>query len=278
MPRANDLTGQTFGRLTALSYTGKSDKKGRIWLCSCVCGTSIEVRGSHLKDGTKQSCGCLYQERIHDLSGKRFGKLHVVNWSGRSEKGGRVWVCNCDCGNTLEVVANSLVSGRTTSCGCVYKESRQFVSRTHGMSNSREYKIWYGIIQRCCNPNNDSFKYYGARGIRVCERWRNSFEAFYVDMGPSNGLTIDRINNDGNYEPGNCRWANTTVQSFNARLSSRNKTGIRGVSLDVRSGKYMAKMTIKGETVLNKLFDTIEEAEEARINAENKYSHLILKN
>jgi hypothetical protein len=150
--------------------------------------------------------------RFINLSGLRFGRLLVLSRQGKN------WKCLCDCGNEKNIYGNSLTKGATISCGCFFKE--QAVSRmtTHGKCYTSEYRIWRDMIGRCVNQKNKRFKDYGGRGISVCERWRK-FENFSADMGqrPSSAHSIDRINNDGNYERSNCRWATTSQQAFNRR-------------------------------------------------------------
>lgn len=148
----------------------------------------------------------------------RFGRLTVLAEAEPKRFGQHVYrraLCRCDCGNISMPLPDSLRSGRTTSCGCLIGE----VASRHSMEGTPEYKAWINMRARCGNPTDQSWSAYGGRGITVCDRWRDSFEAFYADMGPrrSPSHSLDRIDNDGNYEPGNCRWATRTVQSQNRR-------------------------------------------------------------
>ncbi len=158
------------------------------------------------------------------MIGQRFGRLTVIAEGERPNgKGVKHWICQCDCGNiTRPVSGSSLRLGRTKSCGCIHREGLARRNTTHGKYHTRLHGIWNGMKQRCNNPNNHKYKDYGGRGISVCVEWEDDFGAFYewsMSNGYAEGLSVDRIDNDGNYCPGNCRWATATEQRHNRRDS-----------------------------------------------------------
>jgi hypothetical protein len=153
-----------------------------------------------------------------DLTGKVFGRLTVLA-SGEPVYGKKGWKCICVCGVEVNVYGCSLQTRNTLSCGCLGREMRILASKTHGLTKSPEYKAWVNIRSRCYNDKDERYVNYGARGILVCPTWLASFEAFYADMGPrpGEGYSIDRLNNDGDYEPGNCAWRTQKEQCRNKR-------------------------------------------------------------
>lgn len=165
--------------------------------------------------------------RRKNMVGLVFGRLTVVEEAGISKGRKTIWACRCECGEVTRVVGDSLRGGKTRSCGCLQSERSSASNSKHGMSESSEYAIWKGIIQRCTNPSTKAYPNYGGRGITICDRWLygeanlSAFECFLSDIGrrPSEKHSVDRINNDGNYDPGNCRWASRKSQARNQRTN-----------------------------------------------------------
>jgi hypothetical protein len=202
MTIAKDLTGQRFGRLVALERISPPGVGPVLWRTRCDCGTERVERTMRLCSGDTVSCGCLARER----------RRGHVRWRAR-----------CDCGQETVVAATKLRTRHTRSCGCLQAEVRAACHTTHGELKghrmSPEYKSWVGMIERCENRSNRAFDRYGGRGIGICAEWRSSFETFLAAVGrkPSPLYSIDRVDNDRGYEPGNVRWATRTEQNRNRR-------------------------------------------------------------
>jgi len=163
------------------------------------------------------------------LSGMKYGMLTVVQRSGTSKSGRSLWLCSCDCGGSVIVCGHHLKSGNTKSCGCITKNRNRLKANTfNDPATKRLRSIRDGMLKRCYNKRSSDYKYYGERGIEVCDEWRNSFQAFRswsLLNGYASHLTIDRINNNGDYDPCNCKWSTMAQQSMNKRNSKPARGG-----------------------------------------------------
>lgn len=221
-----DLTGQKFGKLTVLGIDHKVPMKGggyhRYYKCRCECGNETVVLGGNLKSGHTKSCGCLHKGcQIKDLTGEIFGRLTVLEFAYTKNEES-YWKCCCSCGAEIIVRSKCLARGETKSCGCLALENLINRSKTHGLAGTPIHIAWCSMRERCNNPHNKSYARYGGRGIKICERWLNSFENFYEDVSKlphfgEKGYSLDRINNDGDYCPDNVRWATRKEQCRNRR-------------------------------------------------------------
>lgn len=165
---------------------------------------------------------------LNNLLGKKFGRWTVLS-RAKNRYGNAVWLCRCDCGTIREVMGTYLVKGKSKSCGCLHKEICRDMQTKHGLCKEKLYYVYHGIKDRCYRTGCKSYKYYGALGIKICDEWKNDFIAFYnwaISNGYRRGLSIDRIDNDGNYSPLNCRWATPSEQ----RLNQGHRFGIRECS------------------------------------------------
>lgn len=205
-----DLSGERFGALKVIRLD-RSGHGGAYWLCECDCGAYASVRGAALRSGNNKTCGRLHDDNL--FKAQKHGRLSPIEKASSKRS---IWKFRCDCGNTQLARKSHVKSGLIVSCGCFQKESSASRFTTHGMTGTSEYNTWASMRDRCENHLNKRYDRYGGRGITVCERW-SDFQSFFDDMGhkPSESHSIDRINNDGNYEPSNCRWATQKEQQNN---------------------------------------------------------------
>ncbi|MDW3922226.1 hypothetical protein QI261_00675 [Staphylococcus saprophyticus] len=249
--------GDKYNMLECVKYVG-SDNRGKKFLFKCDCGNEVEYTGTYVKNNRYKSCGCrkYNKNKDEDILKTKFNRLRPIERVDNIKRG-KAFLCKCDCGNTTIVPLASLKNNRVKSCGCLNSEIQsKFMkeyNNKHGKSNTAEYRVWKGMRERCNNPKHKQYKDYGGRGIKVCERW-NNFSVFLEDMGekPTKKHQIDRTNNDGNYEPNNCRWVTPSENALNKRFLI-GKSGHKNIILDGKS--YYALLKRKGHTRSSKYTD-----------------------
>lgn len=207
---------------------------------------------------------------VKNLMGQTFSRLTVQERAGSTSYGKALWKCKCECGNFVTATTGSLISGNTKSCGCYFVER---VTK-HGGSRKGSYHTWRGMMRRCYKEKDKDFKNYGGRGIKVCDRWHN-YADFAEDMGePTGAQTLDRIDNNGDYTPENCRWAEIVAQSRNKRISRKNTSGAKGVSevkLKYGAPKWIAHISVNYKKYYSKVCNTLDEAAMERKRLEEIY-------
>lgn len=263
--------GDKYNRWTILSERFKKSPDSCTWFvkCKCDCGTIKDVRTGRLTSPSSPSisCGCYRKEQTTKKNtkalpiGEKFNRLVVLEDLGIIGRR-RMCLAQCDCGVVKKFRWDGVFSGETKSCGCYHRDAVSLSSTTHGMSNTRTHDIWITMKQRCINPNSSGYDLYGERGITVCERWLDSFENFYEDMGECpEGMSIDRIDVNRGYSPHNCRWADGTTQMHNQNKRKGNCTSIfKGVSFNTAKNKWDSRLQKGGKTAFRGRFASEIEA------------------
>jgi len=216
--------GIVLGKLTLVEFNGRNKNSHKQWLCRCECGNMTIKTESNLKTTKIPHCGCSpgwkgTNKRFKDLTGQVFGRLTVRYHYGKNKHSHNLWYCECECGNHSTPTTNDLLRGKTNSCGCLANELTVERNTTHDMADTRLYRIYAHMKDRCLNPNDKNYIHYGERGIKIANEW-SDFEGFRdwaLKNGYQENLTIDRIDVNGGYEPSNCRWTTMKVQGNNKR-------------------------------------------------------------
>ena len=258
-----EMIGKRFGRLVVIERHHSTPKKV-FWRCKCDCGNETVVDGWSLRSGETKSCGCYHRDKTResriDITGQRFGRVTVLEYSHSDKRRQTMYKCKCDCGNIFITRGSGLKSGHVTSCGCTTR------ARTHSLSQSRIYHTHRKMIQRCTYEKEDNYADYGGRGITICKEWHdpevtgadrlregNPYFMNFYNWAMANGYddtkTIERIDVNGPYAPWNCTWVTHSEQQLNKR---NNQYIHDGEELLVRS-EFCKKYNIDPNFVRNKL-------------------------
>ena len=200
-----------------------------------------------------------------ELIGKKFGRLTIKEMFYKKNR--RYCRCRCDCGKETETSLSNILYRDTKSCGCLQRKNSKEYNTKHGLWGTPLYFVWGSIVKRCVNKKDKSYKYYGGKGVEVCEEWKNSFLSFFkwaCENGYKKGLSIDRIDSNGNYEPVNCRFVDMHFQSANKNPNKNNKSGYTGVAWKEKEKRWEAKINVKGKAIYIGRYKNKKEAVDSR--------------
>lgn len=249
-----------------LEVNSSAVKTGGIVVKFLLCGTIRVTDSKSIRNNSINS-----HKKTVIKAGDKYGRLTVLERNSELGVRNTKWKCICDCGNSSFPTSIALTSGHTQSCGCYRNEKTAETARTHGKTGTKEYGIWAGMKQRCYDPNKDNYYRYGGRGIKVCDEWLYDFSKFYEDMGDCpEGLTLERLDCNKNYEKSNCVWDTKNVQGYNTNIRINNTSGKTGVYV-AKPGVWTAAIGADGDLIHLGTFHTYEDAVEARHAAELKY-------
>lgn len=274
--RKIDITGQIFTGLTVLKECPER-VNGRIqWICSCICGKVVRIDGGALRGEGSKTCGCLTGLNIKKLSrrtkikpGDIYGNLLVIKECSKNSNKNITYLCKCICGNEKITCSYKLSHNIALHCGCKHGELINSYITKHGYSKSTDrhpaYSIWLGIKQRCLSPLCCAYRDYGGRGITICEEWKNNPKVFVewaLENGYEKGLTIERIDVNGNYEPNNCKWITRYEQVSNRRNTIYISYRGKNIAPSKEWQKYAVSANVNYRTFLGRIIRDwdIEEA------------------
>lgn len=264
-----NLENKRFGMLTVLELAPKTKNRSTVWLCQCDCGNKTIARNKNLLEGITTDCGCISKNGLKE--GRKIARLTLITKS-RSSKG-HIWDCVCDCGEELKVKEYHLRNGIVKSCGCLKKEYEKMGNPVHNFSKTRIQRIYHSMIQRCYSKNHIHYYNYGGRGITVCDEWLGkdglkTFAEWALKNGYNENLSIDRIDNNGNYSPNNCKWATPLEQQNNTRYNHKIEYNGEILSLSQMARKY----NLSASTLSNRLkkWKDVKKAIETPIHIEKQ--------
>lgn len=264
-----NLEGRKFGMLTVLELAPKTKNRSTVWLCQCDCGNKTVARNKNLLEGITTDCGCISKKGLK--VGQKVSRLTLLKEIPADR--GRSWECVCDCGNELIVKEFNLRNGIIKSCGCLKKEYAEIGNKIHGYNKTRLQRIYESMKSRCYYKNHIHYYNYGGRGITMCNEWLGkdglkNFAEWALKNGYDEKLSIDRIDNNGNYSPQNCKWSTNLEQQNNTRYNHKIEYNGEVLSLSQTARKYNLSIS----TLFNRLkkWKDVEKAIETPIHIEKQ--------